>query len=140
MLYIQKFPGKFPDPLMLFIQYFPGKLPSVKSPVDSVVGSTEKKTDSLAGLTRELARSSLQEKTQNIKVASPPATALGGKIQSRDVDYAAVEQAVRLKMNGEGPPKGMRLLGPHRNLSFVRYPTPPAKNTDIGFYANEGLS
>ncbi|PSS34514.1 hypothetical protein CEY00_Acc01614 [Actinidia chinensis var. chinensis] len=120
---------------------------SVKSPVDSVVGSTETETDSFAGLTRELASSSLQEKTQNInfaplnnKVVSPSATELGGKIESRDVVYAVAEQAVRWKMNGEGPPKGMGLLVPHRNLSPVHYPPPPAKNTDIGFYAIESLS
>ncbi|GFS31646.1 hypothetical protein Acr_00g0018460 [Actinidia rufa] len=77
-----------PPPKILSL-HFPGKLPSVKSPVDSVVGSTETETDSLSWLK---ARSSLQEKTQNIKVASPPETALGGKIESRDVVYAAVKQ------------------------------------------------
>ncbi|PSS32565.1 Zinc finger protein [Actinidia chinensis var. chinensis] len=135
------FPAEFP------YDFEPCDSSSENSPVDSVVSSTETERDSLSELTRKLACSSLQEKTQNInfaplnlKVASPPATVLGGKIESRNVVYAAAEQAVRWKMNGGGPPKGIGLLGPHRNLSPVHDPPPPVKNTMIGFYANEGLS
>ncbi|GFY83588.1 hypothetical protein Acr_03g0003620 [Actinidia rufa] len=133
------FPAEFP------YDFEPYDSSSENSPVDSVVSSTETERDSPAELTRELARSSLQEEKPrisifaplNLKVASPPATVLGGKIESRNVVYAAAEQAVRWKMNGGGPPKGIGLLGPHRNLSPVHDPPPPVKNTMIGFYANE---
>ncbi|XP_028097138.1 uncharacterized protein LOC114296998 isoform X2 [Camellia sinensis] len=134
------------------------------SPVESVVGSTETESDEedlLAGLTRRLARFTLQERAQKMASApqnleswvlsgspqstlsafespngpSPPTTPPGGNNDSWDLIYEAAGQVARLKMNDEGPPKPRGLLGPPWSLA-----PPPLKNINTSFYANQCLS
>uniref|UniRef100_A0A5B7B5T2 TIP41-like protein n=1 Tax=Davidia involucrata TaxID=16924 RepID=A0A5B7B5T2_DAVIN len=172
------FPTEFPYDFGSFGSSF-----VFNSPVESVVGSTETESDEedlIAGLTRQLARSTLQE-TQKIacnpqkiektwvlsgspqstlsvvgswsgrsavssngspngpsQVSSPPTTPLSSNNDAWDLIYAAAGEVSRLKMNGEGPPKG-RLLCPPRSLTPV-HPSPPVKNPNNGFYTNQCLS
>uniref|UniRef100_A0A5B7B6P7 Uncharacterized protein n=1 Tax=Davidia involucrata TaxID=16924 RepID=A0A5B7B6P7_DAVIN len=168
------FPTEFPYDFGSFLS----------SPVESVVGSTETESDEedlLNGLTRQLARYTLQESQkitcnpQNIEktwvlsgspqstlsrvgswsgrsavssngspngpsqVSSPRTTPLYPNNDAWDMIYAAAGEVARLKMNGEGPPKGRGLFAPPRSLTQV-HPSPPAKNTNNGFYPNQCLS
>lgn len=128
----------------------------------SSTGSESEEDEFLAGLTRQLAFSTLRE-TQKIPYApkkwvlsrspqstmsvlgscssngspngpSPPTTPFCGINESWDLIAAAAGQVKRLKVYGDGPPKGRGLLAPPRIISPV-YPSPPVKNPYTGVYA-----
>ncbi|KAA8539659.1 hypothetical protein F0562_026351 [Nyssa sinensis] len=72
------------------------------------------------------------------QVSSPRTRPLSPNNDAWDLIYAAAGQVARLKMNGEGPPKGKGLLGPPRSFTPV-HPSPPVKNPNNGLYTNQCL-